>query len=973
MIIPNDPQRTYLAKVLPWPEPNGTPAFINIHWTFISEKFTKPGWTGRAVNSIDEAVRAIEFALKGQNTRDVYVCMSSQLQAEEKTSVKGFKYRTPVRSQQNAVALKSLFLDIDFKGGDHGYDTPEEAVSALQRFIQDSGLPLPSCLVRTGGGLHVYWTIASYLTAADWGPLAFALAEATKRHGLKCDTQCTIDSARVLRVPGTFNRKSDPPRPVKLIGATDFDYALERLQEALEPYKGLTPRIASPLPPRGSLEGKSDLSSGIEQVNSLPIDVKSLIPECAFIRDAFTSGGNKYTNPLWNLTTLAATFMEDGRSMAHLMGRKHPGYSIESTNELYDRKEREKASKGLGWPHCTTISASGCTACQSCVHFPKGKSPLNFARRVMPPTGPFPLPTPLGVTHCDLPKGFFRDGDGLIFKMATREDGSTAQVQVCSYPMTKPWLQKNPWVLNFTTKTDHVQQISVPTEVIGTNEMRKHLQSQGLMLHDGAAKMVTEFFVSWIEKLKETKDAVVSTSPFGWIVENGRLEGFAFGGSVWTPKGSRLAPNPDPVTSRQYTPQGNISAWINAALMITDQKRPELNAILASSFAAPLVRFTDKRGLLMSTYSIESGIGKSTTLAVAQAVWGDVQRGIQSLSDTSNSVINKVGEVRSLPIYWDELKTEDDTRKFVNMVFQMAGGKERSRMTSAVKQREPGTWQTLMVSASNESLLDFVTSRTRMTTAGLYRVFEYEVTRGVTGQIAETDASRLVGKLDDNYGKVGLAYAQFLGANFARAEQDVHDFKRALDLEVQSTTDERFWTALIACLCVGARYANELQFTTIDEDNLKDFLLGVLGKMRNEQKQQPVDMKNVMNVSNVLAQFLNASRARHTLFTNRIHITAGKPAPNTIKVLRDVSKLDGIYVHIGLDDKIMRMSSLYLSDWLTEKGYSRHLFTKALTDEFGMRMVRGRMGSGTDYSNATEYLLEINLAGTALANFIDEV
>ena len=40
--------------------------------------------------------------------------------------------------------------------------------------------------------------------------MAFALAEETKQHGLKCDAQCMIDTARVLRIPHTFNCKSDP-------------------------------------------------------------------------------------------------------------------------------------------------------------------------------------------------------------------------------------------------------------------------------------------------------------------------------------------------------------------------------------------------------------------------------------------------------------------------------------------------------------------------------------------------------------------------------------------------------------------------------------------------------------------------------------------------------------------------------------------------------------------------------------------
>jgi hypothetical protein len=70
------------------------------------------------------------------------------------------------------------------------------------------------------------------------------------------------------------------------------------------------------------------------------------------------------------------------------------------------------------------------------------------------------------------------------------------------------------------------------------------------------------------------------------------------------------------------------------------------------------------------------------------------------------------------------------------------------------------------------------------------------------------------------------------------------------------------------------------------------------------------------NVSNVLAQFLNAMRARHTIRTNVIHTKAGKPMKDAVKVISDATKLDTIYVHVGVDDKMLRMSSTYLSQWL---------------------------------------------------------
>jgi hypothetical protein len=480
--------------------------------------------------------------------------------------------------------------------------------------------------------------------------------------------------------------------------------------------------------------------------------------------------------------------------------------------------------------------------------------------------------------------------------------------------------------------------------------------------------------VAWVEHLQKNKSMVVSSAPFGWSLTGGKPEGFIFGGSIWTPTGDRTAAVPDVVIERQYRPEGDIAPWANAAALITSQGRPALDAIIASAFAAPLIKFTREPGVLMSVYSQESGIGKTTAMKIAQAVWGDPVRAMQGLSDTENSVMQKVGQLRALPVYWDELKTEEDTKRFVKIVFNLTSRREKSRSSQSGALRESGVWQTMLISASNDSITDVVVGQTKQTLAGFYRVFEYAVPsgKGGKGQINQADASQLVGKLDDNYGMVGLEYAKFLGKNHVVVEREVEAYYKAIGDEVKTDNEERFWRVMIATLLMGAKYSNQLKFTTIDIPALKTFLIGVITDMRANIKAQPVDMDKADNVSNVLAQFLNAMRARHTLRTNVIHTKAGKPAKDAVKVISDASRLDTIYVHLGVDDKLLRMSSTFLSTWLAEHGYSRFLFTKSLEKTFGATTIKGRIGAGTLYAGATEYLLQIPLAGTTHANFIDE-
>lgn len=969
--------RQYLAKVVPW----DTGGYVNLCWTQQSEGYDKPRWTGRAVRTLDDAIYQLKWGLSLDDTRDVFACMSAQREAHERVSQKGRKYYVPMRSQDNAIALKSLFLDVDVSEdpAKDCYRTRGEAITHLGKFIRDAALPQFSMIVSSGGGLHAYYTLDRALTKAEWEPLAYALREAAERHKLKCDVKITADAARVLRIPDTLNRKTDPPRPVRIAGKpADFDYSVEHIAKALEPYRVALPTLART---RSEIFVDPALFAGMQGASAAPIEnelgagvdlnmSREDMRACLDVIPNTTIDWNA-----WNAMGLRIYAACNGED-----------YGLEEWQRWSDKNTAAQANAQDTckdrWAtfHHTPPTRTGAGAL---VNEAKRATGSNNWRPVTHLSSTTPITQPSAGMAPALPAGFASQ-NGVICEVGVDETGQTKFTPICDYKMEDPWLQKNPWVLHFTTATEMnaSQNVSIELNQIGTQGMRQVFQEQGVMLPVGAKKLETiaRFLVAWVKQLQETKESVLS-SPFGWQTQKvtGLLEGFVFGGQLWTPQGARSAAVPDSVLGRHYAPAGQQQPWHAAAKLITDQGRPELEALLATAFAAPLVRFTGHLGVIMSCYSTSSGIGKTTALKVAQAVWGDPVRAVQSLSDTQNAVMGKLGQIQSLPLYWDELKTEDDTKRFVNITFQVSQGKEKARMTQSVKQREPGSWQTLLVSASNDSLVDYVTGHTNTTTAGLYRIFEYYMDHppaGAPGQIDTSEASLIVAKMHDNYGQVGLEYAKFLGEHHARIEQEVAAHTKLIGQELKAINDERFWVALVSVICLGARYANELKFTSINEEALKTFMFKQLGKMRDLRQTQTGDMDRELNVSNLLAQFISAMRSKHTLYTNRIHVSKGKPTVGSIKPRGDISRLDGIYVQVGVEDKLMRISSYKLGEWLSEKGYSRHVFTQALIREMGATKVVGRIGSGTGSVHligATEYLFQIDLAGTQFANFLDEV
>ena len=971
--------RQYLAKVLPWPQDGDPPAWIGI--TYKSKGSDgKWFWATRGVKSVKDAVATINWALGLKDITDIYVCMGSLRTGEEVTTKKGFKYVKATRNQQEVVGLKSLYIDLDAKGAPDSYDTIEDAVGALFGFLKAIRFPAPSVMVRTGGGVHVYWTLDRILTPEEWLPHASALVHAAQQFGLKFDQGCSIDSARILRIPKTLNHKFTPPKEVELVVVEEGDYSVARIEQALAPYrvavsKVSTNHIENPALFKGNRAAlaENDLSAGVEDFQMPKPDLKDLAKACPFVMEACTTGGAGYAEPLWHNSVQLAMWTQQGEAAAQVMSMGHAGYDQVGTTEKYELSVEAQAARGLGWPQCKTIAGNGSKPCKTCTHLSAAKSPLNFitlqsnAQTITPVNGVVFRSVIQG--DIDVPAGYVRDKHGFIDQVLQDETGASYNLRLLDYPLVGAFLNHEPnkgEMLNFYTSTriGESNAVRLLAANVAGMEMRKELQTVGIMMQSTEVKRVGEFFVSWIKKLQQIKEASSNIEPFGWSDE-----GFAYGGTLYAPSGNRNAPATDPGLATHYTPCGDLGVWQKAADMVTTQKRPALDAILAAAFAAPLVRATGQPGLLMSLYSLQSGIGKTTAMKVAQAVWGDPVRGLQGLNDTQASVVHKLGKLRSLPMFWDELKTEEDTKRMVNLFFTVTQGREKHRLKSSIEQRESGSWETLLVSASNESMLDYVVNQTKMTTAGVYRMFEFTVDPGSMGMIPISDAARMVSALGTNFGRAGDIYAEFLGNNWPRIYDDVGAEMVAVGADVNGTADERFWVALVAVIVTGAAYSNELGLTTIDVPLLRSFMLDQLHGMRQLLGEQSVDMTKGVNVADLLVQFLRDMRANNTLITDKVWRGRGKP--NGIKTLSDVR--GPLIVHVASTDRWLRISLSGLQDWLKKRGTGQHQFIEQLKLQFGAKQLSTTMGAGTTAAVGHTFVLDIDVTQRTAKTYLQDL
>ena len=981
--------RDFLSRVLPWPGPEN-PGHIGLHVQMKIDGSTR--WTGYPCATIEEFEQNVRKVLTWKTTPDIYVCMSRQ--AKTKTNAKGRE--VAAKSQADALALKSIFLDVDVKPT--SYATVQEALDEAVTFCDSIGIPYPTAYVSSGGGLHLHWISQVALLPQVWQVYADGLKNAAIKHGLKIDAAVTSDSARVLRVPGTYNLKQEPRRPVLLKGLQEDDYDFETDLAVLKTFAGNVSYKnghAGPSVLPGGPSAKflhlpiESLAEGINREPQPPLKFDPIAEQCGWIREALLTGGKDFSQGEWNLSTLVATFLEDGHELAHKMAEGHDEYSYDETEALWGRKQTERETLDLGWPRCSSIKDAGSKHCEGCSLFDRGKSPLN----VLPVQPLSLLPTPfkaevgtgeggtisatlVPVVTSDLPYGYIINPEGQVCKVIKNKKGETRYPVVLRNRLYNPWLQKGPDALMMITSADrgHYRSIQLTFEDIGGAHLVSLLMKQAVV---PSVPYVKEFLMDFVSKLQEAAAAQIC-KPFGWTFEGAVCTGFSYGGTIYKTDGSQApAGQIDPIMRSIYTPQGEKQKWLDVFRLIINQHRPGLECIVASGFAAPLMFATGQYSVFMSVFG-DTGAGKSTAASLATAIWGKPQLAKDNDKATVKSVFHKLGQLRALPYYWDEIKNEDSQKKAHDVLYNATLGSEGDRLTSSIQHREKGTWQTIVGLFSNPAFTNYVIKSNLNTSAGLMRVFEWKETipaKNAPGQISNSKAAVMVGALDLNYGLLGREWAAVLGPNREliqeAVERNAEWFQRiTLDKE-RNTNDERFWIAFAAVILTAAELTNIHLGLGFNVNQIRQFLAEKLREQRRRRVVENLHGGSLDHTEDTLTQFLK-THARYTVRT-REGAYRGRGTPQGVEFVGTIPDNYGIQVQWVLDEAApqLRISKRQLEDWLRQNGGDPSMMRDSLTSFFSAKLERGILARGTHLRAGREWLYIIPVQyGSALENMM---
>lgn len=848
---------------------------------------TKAYFRHRVFDTIEqfcEALDRIDFT-----QYNYYFCISTL-----KSSSVEIKGKDRIRVQQNMLFTRCFVLDVDIRPEKEGfYADIDSALKGVQDVCEALSLPQPT-IVNSGFGLHVYWPMADGVESEVWVKVARKFKKAIELIApmLVADGSRVADSAGVLRIPNSFNLKSNPPTPVEVIQTySDFtDFGKLRL---------MLDRIA---PDAG--ENKTTVDLGTTYIDYGATDLTQVMRKCNWVK-GYMKNQAAASEPEWYAMLGLAQYMEyknkegtllEREKIAHLLSKGHPDYDPEKTYLKY----MQVIGAQNGPTTCAKFQSVDPKRCQGCPFLNIVKTPLQVARIEAPATEAKTVETTVidegGNQTIETvviplpPKPYFRGETGGVFvrkKVKTEEGFEDVIDRVYDYDMypTKRLrtesTESEAMEIHLWLPKDGLKKFRLPTgHLADGKKLTQFLSDKGVVSEFTKAPAMAKYLVDYVRHLQMEIAAEVEFSRFGWrdifsaepkfVLSDGyMLKSGAITSSGISPHLRDAAPNVSAV--------GSLTNWKRGfdVYRTIDGSDPYILAAMLG-FAAPLMPLTGYSGVMYNIVG-DSAAGKSTALKVMTSVWGKPNEGQLRTEDTDNAIFNFIGYLSNIPIAFDEV-TKMDGDRLSTFVLAFTGGRGKMRATRDGQNRANDIyWDTIICSTSNVSLYDKLANARRGYTAEAMRVFELHVDKSDDSNKGKVDDAMKL--LRDNYGHAGRIFMEYVIPRVAQIKPLIEKATTVIIKKGNLRNEERFWGALLACALVGGKIARDvLKLHSYDIEGVVMRTLGFAPKVRQAVAT------TVSDPVSTLAEFINANlNSLLRINDGNVDLTAMNGNMNTIK------------------------------------------------------------------------------------------
>jgi hypothetical protein len=762
------------------------------------------------------------------------------------------------RTKNNVKSVKAFWMDLDCgeskavvnekTNRPDGYASQEIAIQELAKFCEHIGLPSP-ILVNSGRGIHAYWPLKEAVTRQQWEPVAARLNELCVIHKLYVDAS-VFEAARVLRVPGTFNFKDEPPKPVEVLcDAEDVDY------EEFKNILGVKEAAFEPRPTQELSELQKMLAAKTIAKFS-KIMVRSAKGEgCKQLLYCYENQ-DKITEPLWFDALSIAHRCVDRTIAIHKISEKHPEYSPERTEA--------KASHSEHAHSCATFEKNNPGGCEGCPWKGRIRSPIVLGTEIVRADEVDVVESEKEKETYYIPKypsPYFRGKGGGIFMMPKDDDEESDGNPVCVYEhdLYVVKLMEDPdegvgflALIRLHLPMDGVREFTVPMAAVSVKErLREILASKGVAAMPNQMKELTNFVMKFAKEMQVTRKAEQMRTQFGWADNNSK---FIIGNREISKDGTFHSPpsNQTKMFADYMVPTGTIDKW-KEVFNLYGKPGLEPNAFAAlSAFGSPLLKFTGHKGAIINLIHSNSGTGKSTSLYMCNSVYGHPDALAAIAKDTFAAKMIHLGVMNNLPFTVDEI-TNMAPDVFSDLAYGMSQGRGANRAKASANELRSNTttWQTISVTTSNASFYDKLGVHKASPEGEMMRLLEYKIEP--TNVIpADVGKAMFDIQLKENFGHAGDEYAKWLVVNLEEAVSTMRNLQEKIDKEVNAVRAERFWTAVIACNITGGLIAKNLGLLDWDVKAIYHWALKTLMPSLREEVQAPAS-----DAASVIGSFIN--------------------------------------------------------------------------------------------------------------------
>lgn len=308
------------------------------------------------------------------------------------------------------------------------------------------------------------------------------------------------------------------------------------------------------------------------------------------------------------------------------------------------------------------------------------------------------------------------------------------------------------------------KEITVSRDVLCNTRKMVNLGEYGVPVNTGNATKLSQYFSHLISRNADKLEPILCTDKLGWVGDD--FKNFA-------PYTGKLELDKDALSelSTAIEPKGSYDVWLSNMKKYRALNRPELNFLLASSFASPLIKICNALPFWTHLWGF-TGVGKTLCLMSAASIWGNPSTDANFLTNfkaTTTSAEFRADMLNSLPILLDDTAqiARKNANDFSNLIYMLCSGQGKSRGNVNLNLNKQKNWTLSIISTGEQPITNSDTQGGAMN-----RVIEI---RTGNGEIFENGAYE-ADLLKNNYGHAGRKFVEAIidiGAGIIKEDYEI--------------------------------------------------------------------------------------------------------------------------------------------------------------------------------------------------------